>query len=357
MPDAIGETPGKYRGSCRWPLPHLWPIVKVMRRRLQWLAPKKLPGTHAVRILLGGTLLAGGAAVFTARNPDGSSGEGTTPTLAVTAGEPQVQRNTPGSTATSEPINPEGAVPEPADEQLPSTEQSRASVSGSRFTMPLKAWSKATDRYGARNRGPGLIHGGIDLALDGYSASEVYSACAGTVSDAAYSGSYGNHIFVDCGEGWSTLYAHLSKIKVAVGDAVNADIVIGISGSSGFSTGEHLHFEIRWMGTSVNPEDYLDFKIPEGTPLSDGPLWFPPRPGSAGAGGSASSSGPNGGASPEGSAEPPTITPTSTNTSTPTNTPTITPTPTVTPTPTWTPTPTPTRQPPTRTPTPPPVAR
>ena len=316
-----------------------------------------------MRILLGATVLAGGAAVFAARNPEGSSGE-SAPTVSspVIVGRPQVQGNTPVNTATSQPINPEGAVPEPADAQLPTTEESSASVSGSRFTMPLRAWNKATDRYGARNRGPGLIHGGIDLALDGYNASNVYSACTGTVSDAAYSSTYGNHIFVDCGEGWSTLYAHLSKMNVAVGDAVNADVVIGISGSSGFSTGEHLHFEIRWLGTPVNPEDYLDFKIPAGTPLSDGPLWFPPRPGAtgAGAGGSASSSGPNanGEASPEGStAEPPTITPTPTNTSTPTNTPTVTPTPTITPTPTWTPTPSPTRQPPTRTPTPPPVAR
>src|SRR5215208_7084024 len=111
---------------------NLWPIVNEMRRRLQWLAAKKLPGTHAVRILLGGTLLAGAAAVFAARNPDDSSGEGPTATPQNVVGQPQVQGNTPGSTATSEPINPEGAVPEPAHEQLPSSEQSRASITGSR---------------------------------------------------------------------------------------------------------------------------------------------------------------------------------------------------------------------------------
>src|SRR6185436_5372437 len=112
-------------------------------------------------------------------------------------------------------------------------------------------WSKVTDRYGARNRGPGLIHGGIDLALDGVSHANVYSACTGTVSDTSYSSAYGNHILVDCGDGWSTLYGHLSDTLAKVGDPVNNDVVVGISGSTGFSTGEHLHFEIRWLGTPV----------------------------------------------------------------------------------------------------------
>lgn len=354
----IGETPGKYSAIFRWPFPQLWPIVKMMRTRFGWLVGKKMPGTHAVRILLGGTLLAGAGAVFAARNPGDSSGEEHLATVAATAGQPTsgsfVQGSTPANTATSEAINSEGAVPEPAAEQLPASETVSRVRLDSRFTMPLRAWSKATDRYGARNRGPGLIHGGIDLGLDGYNASNVYSACTGTVTEATYSSTYGNHIVVDCGDGWSTLSAHLSKLNVAAGEAVTADIVVGISGTTGLSTGEHLHFEIRWRGTPVNPEDYLDFGIPAGTPLSDGPLWFPPRPGASGAGGA---SGTAPGATADGSAEPPTITPTPTNTSTPTNTPTITPTPTVTPTPTWTPTPTPTRAPPTRTPTPPPVAR
>jgi len=140
--------------------------------------------------------------------------------------------------------------------------------------MPLRAWSSITDRYGAP-RGKGLVHGGIDLSLETHPASPVLAACEGTVAFTGYSGGYGNHVIVDCGDGWSTLYGHLSSIRVKAGDAVTFDTGVGVSGSTGYSTGEHLHFEIRWEGTPVNPEDYLDFHIPPGTPLSNGPIWFP----------------------------------------------------------------------------------
>ncbi len=210
------------------------------------------------------------------------------------------------------------------------------------FTMPLRAFSTWTDRFGA-NRGNGFIHGGIDLAVQGLQGSKVYSACPGTVSATDFSYSYGNYVVVDCGGGWATLYAHLSRINVEVGQGADEVTVLGITGSTGYSTGEHLHFEIIYNGTRVNPENYLDFGIPPGTPLSNGPLIFP------------------GG----GSAPPPTATHTPTITPTPTDTPiptatrppeaTRTPTPiTPTPRPTSTPTATPTAPKPTATPTPPP---
>jgi hypothetical protein len=179
------------------------------------------------------------------------------------------------------PDEGEGAIEPLAEEAAPPPER-RVEASG-RFAMPLDAWTMPTDRYGAP-RGRGLVHGGIDLALDSYPESPVFAACAGTVDYTGYSGGYGNHVTVDCGDGWSTLYGHLSSIRVSVGEAVDFQSAVGISGSTGFSTGEHLHFEIRWKGAAVNPEDYLDFKIPPGTPLSSGPIWFPgyvnpdPRP-------------------------------------------------------------------------------
>ena len=209
------------------------------------------------------------------------------------------------------------------------------------FTMPLKAFSYWTDRFGA-DRGNGFIHGGIDLAVEGLEGSRVYSACPGRVSAAEYSYGYGYYVVVDCGNGWATLYAHLSKINVDVGQEAVAVTVLGITGSSGFSTGEHLHFEIIYDGNRTNPENYLDFGIPPGTPLSNGPLWFP-----------------GGGTSYEPPTATPTITPTPTNTPIPTATTppqaTSTPTPiTPTPRPTHTPTATPTVPLPTATPTVPP---
>jgi murein DD-endopeptidase MepM/ murein hydrolase activator NlpD len=208
------------------------------------------------------------------------------------------------------------------------------------FTMPLRAFSHWTDRFGAA-RGGGFIHGGIDLAVEGMEGSRVYAACPGTVSTAEYSRSYGYYVVVDCGNAWATLYAHMSAIHVDVGQATSAVTVLGITGSSGFSTGEHLHFEIIYDGTRTNPENYLDFGIPPGTPLSNGPLWFPGTSG--------------------GSYEPPTptptITPTPTNTPIPTATmpayanPTTPVVETPTPRPTRTPTPTLTPAVPTATPT------
>lgn len=294
----------------------------------------KLPGRRTARVVLAGSLFAGVLAVVVARNPGPHAQAGdTAQAAAVNATNPPA--TAVGATETATQVQTaEGAVPEPSADQLPGTDVDHAN----RFSMPLRAWSEVTDRYGAKNRGAGLIHGGIDLALEGdLSRSAVYSACKGTVIESSYNGTYGYHVFVDCGDSWSTLYGHMSEIRVTEGQAVDPDVVLGISGSTGFSTGEHLHFEIRWKDTPVNPEDYLDFHIAPGTPLSSGPLYFP----------SAAT------ATPSSSSPPP---PTATNTPTPTNTPTITPTPTVTPTPTKTPTPTPKPPTPTRTPTPVPKA-
>jgi hypothetical protein len=172
--------------------------------------------------------------------------------------------HTPGASMAD--VMEEGAIAAPPDEAQPPDEHRAAAING-RFAMPLKSWFAVTDRYGAK-RGRGLIHGGIDLAFDSGHHWPVLGACGGSVVTAEYSSTYGNYVIVDCGDGWSTLYAHLTSTLVKVGAGVTFDTILGASGSTGFSTGEHLHFEIRWQGTPVNPEDYLDFKIPPGTPLS-----------------------------------------------------------------------------------------
>lgn len=201
--------------------------------------------------------------------------------------------------------------------------------------MPLKSWEKVTDRFGAPRAG-GLIHGGIDLALSHH--TPVYSACTGTVESTGYNSTYGNNVIIDCGDSYETLYGHLSQILVHTGQPADASLVIGMSGSTGYSTGEHLHFEIRYKGIPVNPENYLDFHIPPGTPLSDGPIVFP-------GGSDGSDATPTDAPSPvptvPAPTDTPTITPTPTSTSTPTPTPTSTNTPTPTPRPRPRATPTP----------------
>ena len=95
-------------------------------------------------------------------------------------------------------------------------------------------------------------HKGTDIGRVGYTSS-VYASKAGTVIVAQYSSSYGNYVVISHGSGNTTLYAHMSSIKTSVGAYVNQGDVIGITGSTGNSTGPHLHFEVTENGVRVNP--------------------------------------------------------------------------------------------------------
>ena len=95
-------------------------------------------------------------------------------------------------------------------------------------------------------------HKGTDIGRVGYTSS-VYAAKAGTVIVSQYSSSYGNYVVVSHGSGNTTLYGHMSSRKVEVGQYVNQGDVIGITGSTGNSTGPHLHFEVTENGVRVNP--------------------------------------------------------------------------------------------------------
>lgn len=108
-----------------------------------------------------------------------------------------------------------------------------------------------TSYYGGREvEGSKNYHKGIDINLR---YENVYAARAGTVITAKYSNSYGYYIVIDHGNKIQTLYAHLSKLDVKVGQKVGARELIGVSGNTGWSTGPHLHFEIRVNGSQVNP--------------------------------------------------------------------------------------------------------
>ena len=112
-----------------------------------------------------------------------------------------------------------------------------------------------TSTVGGRNS-PGGIgstnHKGTDIGRVGYN-SKIYAAKDGTVIVSQYSSSYGNYVAISHGSGNTTLYAHMSSRKVSVGQVVKQGDVIGITGSTGNSTGPHLHFEITENGVRVNP--------------------------------------------------------------------------------------------------------
>ena len=95
-------------------------------------------------------------------------------------------------------------------------------------------------------------HKGTDIGRVGYT-SPVYAAKAGTVIIAQRSSSYGNYVVISHGVGNTTLYAHMSSIKVSVGTYVKQGQTIGITGSTGHSTGPHLHFEVVENNVRINP--------------------------------------------------------------------------------------------------------
>jgi murein DD-endopeptidase MepM/ murein hydrolase activator NlpD len=103
----------------------------------------------------------------------------------------------------------------------------------------------------------GRQHKGIDLDLEVWDPVKV--VFPGVVKTAKYYGGYGRVVVVRHYNGLETLYAHLHKIKVKPGDKVNAGDVIGLGGSSGRSTGSHLHFECRFRGWPINPKQIIDF--------------------------------------------------------------------------------------------------
>ena len=98
-------------------------------------------------------------------------------------------------------------------------------------------------------------HKGIDFA--GKIGTELYAVAPGRVISAGERSGYGTTVEVDHGLGFTTLYAHLSKVIVSRGDWVRPGTVIGLGGSSGRSTGPHLHYEIRYKGTPFNPTNFV----------------------------------------------------------------------------------------------------
>ena len=112
-----------------------------------------------------------------------------------------------------------------------------------------------TSRYGWRDGRP---HRGIDIDLEVWDT--VRTAFAGKVRLARTYGGYGRCVVVRHYNGLETMYAHLHRIRVKPGQEVQAGDLLGLGGSSGHSTGSHLHFEARFKGVALNPESFIDFK-------------------------------------------------------------------------------------------------
>ena len=112
-----------------------------------------------------------------------------------------------------------------------------------------------TSRYGVSSRIRKSTHTGLDIAAT--TGTPIKVVADGTVTFASRNGAYGNLVKVNHGNGVETWYAHTSKMYVTAGQSVKAGDVIAAVGSTGNSTGPHLHLEVRVNGEHVNPQIYL----------------------------------------------------------------------------------------------------
>ncbi|MFC6464808.1 murein hydrolase activator EnvC family protein [Marinilactibacillus sp. GCM10026970] len=155
------------------------------------------------------------------------------------------------ATSTSKPSQPE-STPAPSTPSTPAP--SKPNNSGG-WTRP--ASGRISSPFGYRTHpisGERKLHRGIDIAGGG----PIVAAKSGKVVTASFGGSYGYHVKIDHGDGTTSLYAHmLAGLKVAPGQTVSQGQQIGVMGSTGSSTGVHLHFEITVNGNLVNPLSYI----------------------------------------------------------------------------------------------------
>ena len=119
----------------------------------------------------------------------------------------------------------------------------------------LPVTGRITSRYGERSSLRRSTHTGLDIACN--TGTDIKVVSNGTVTFSGKKGSYGNLIIVDHGNGVETWYGHCSKLYAKVGDTVTAGDIVAAVGSTGNSTGPHLHFEIRINGECVNPQNYV----------------------------------------------------------------------------------------------------
>lgn len=149
------------------------------------------------------------------------------------------------------------------------TSTSKYSASGSVNTAGTTSSAKAnlgialirpvsgtiTSRFGVGSRIRRSSHTGLDIATS--TGTPIAAAASGTVTFSGYKGSYGNMLVISHGNGVQTYYGHCSKLYVSAGAQVSQGQIIGAVGSTGNSTGPHLHLEVRVNGVAYNPQNYV----------------------------------------------------------------------------------------------------
>ena len=159
--------------------------------------------------------------------------------------------------------NPEGETTQPTEEGTQPTEEATEPTQAP--TQPVVvswmrpcSYVKITSPFGNRDRptaGASTNHQGVDLA--GPEGTPIYATRSGTVTIARFSNSAGYYVTINHGDGYSSVYMHMTTYTVSVGQSVSQGQLIGYMGSTGISTGPHLHFGISYNGKYVNPAQYV----------------------------------------------------------------------------------------------------
>ncbi len=136
----------------------------------------------------------------------------------------------------------------------------RQEINGDLFKKPLHARYWLSSNYGWRNSpfnaGARTFHGGIDMAVS--AGTPIYAALDGTVTAVGYNATYGNYVIITHHSGYKTLYGHMKSTACRRGNFVYTNTVIGYVGSTGMSTGPHLHFTVYKNGKTINPMTVLN---------------------------------------------------------------------------------------------------
>ena len=136
----------------------------------------------------------------------------------------------------------------------------RQEINGDLFHKPLRARYWLSSRYGWRDSpfstGKRTFHGGVDMAVS--QGTPIYPALDGKVSATGYNATYGNYVIITHHSGYKTLYGHMSSINCKRGNFVYTNTMIGRVGSTGMSTGPHLHFTVYKNGKTINPLGVLN---------------------------------------------------------------------------------------------------
>ncbi|WP_190126932.1 M23 family metallopeptidase, partial [Streptomyces inusitatus] len=169
---------------------------------------------------------------------------------------PQAEKTAPAPAAAASAPSAQPAAPAPAP--APAEPAAEAPAVSSGYTTPLASAAVTTAYRASGAMWSSGYHTGVDFAAP--TGTAVRSVGPGTVVSAGWAGAYGNEVVIRHADGTHSQYAHLSSLSVSAGQSVSGGTRIGLSGSTGNSSGPHLHFEIRTAagyGSDIDPVAYL----------------------------------------------------------------------------------------------------